>query len=212
MWDEGLLPQNSGHLPGMSRKIRADFRGIPAKMTSRKKAGKTTNKLLDVVLPERRRGRPSKIGASEVSGRACNYRLIFSQTWDKIGESLLKARNEEDVLNAFDGTPYRREFQHLASLVLTVLRDKDFPRKRKEAQTIFLAESLAARGDVAPRTSRDICARERKREQSKTRHHIIRYEFYVECSCGYKGPAKDNACRKCRAEIIRPISGSDVIF
>lgn len=181
-------------------------------MAKREKSKKQPNNLLDVVFPKRRRGRPNRAGASEVAGRAYNYRNIFSQTWDKVGEPLLKAQTEEDVLCAFEGTPYKNEFRDLTSLILSVLRDKDFPKKRTEAQTIFLAESLAARGDVLPRTSRDICARERRREQAKSPHHIIRHEFYIECSCGYKGPARDSACRKCGAEIIRPILGSDLIF
>lgn len=104
-------------------------------------------------------------------------------------------------MRAFDGTPYKNEFESLPSLIFQVLREKDFPKRDTEAQTIFLAESLAARGEVSPRTSRDICAKARKREQAKSSNHIIRHEFYVECTCGYKGPALDNACRKCGTEI-----------
>ena len=46
--------------------------------------------------------------ASEVSGRAYNYRLIFNQTWDRIGERLLKAQTEEEVIQAFEETPINR--------------------------------------------------------------------------------------------------------
>ena len=189
-------------MPGSRVKFSSDFRRIPAKMASRKRPKKEANNLLDTAFPHRGRGRPNIVRASEVSGRAHNFRLIFSETWDQIGGKLLNAQTEEDVIGAFQGTPYGAEFAPLASLVLSVLREKDFPKKRREAQTIFLAESLAARGEVTLRSSRDICARERQREQAKSRHHIIRHEFYVECSCGYKGPARDNACCKCRAEII----------
>jgi hypothetical protein len=177
-------------------------------MSARKKSKSEGNKLLDVVFPKRGRGRPYKVLASEVSGRAYNYRLIFSQTWEKIGDKLLRSQTDEDVIRSFETTPYQWEFQALAPLILQVLHENDFPKKRAKAQTIFLAESLAARGEVSPRTSRDICAKARKQEAAKSRHHIIRYEFYVECSCGYKGPARDNACRKCGAEIIRPLSMS----
>lgn len=72
------------------------------------------------------------------------------------------------------------------------LHDPRFP-KRQQARINFLADSLAGLGRVTPRSSRDICARERAKERAKSRHKIIRYEFYVECSCGYKGPARDNA-------------------
>jgi hypothetical protein len=175
-------------------------------MSARRKSANEGNKLLDAVFSKRGRGRPYKVLASEVTGRAYNYRLIFSQIWDQVRDRLLNAQAEEDVLGAFETTPYKREFQDLTGLILRVLRDKEFPKKNRRAQTIFLAESLAARGEVSPRTSRDICAKARKQEAAKARHHIIRYEFYVECSCGYKGPARDNACRKCGAEVIRPLT------
>jgi hypothetical protein len=171
-------------------------------MTTRRKSSRQTKKLLDVAFPKRGRGRPYKVIASEVSGRAYNYRLILSQTWDQIGKQLLVAQKEEDVVRVFEGTPYTGEFRSLTSLILRVLREKDFPKKRRRAQIIFLAESLAARGEVTPRSSRDICAKARQLDEAKSRHHIIRHEFYIECSCGYKGVARDNACRKCGAEII----------
>ena len=142
--------------------------------------------------------------ASEVSGRAYHYRLIFSQIWDKIGGSLLMAQTEEEVIRAFEGTAYKGEFERLPSLILQVLRERGFPKRGREAQANFLADSLAARGEVSPRTSRDICGKERAKQRAKSLHKIIRKEFYIECTCGYKGPALDNACRKCGAEI--PIS------
>lgn len=142
-----------------------------------------------------------KMAASEVTGRAYNYRLVFSQVWEKVSERLLKAQTEEEITLAFEGTPYKQEFEPLASLVLQVLREPDFPKHEPGAQANFLAESLAARGALTPRSSRDICARERARQRAKSPHRIIRHEYYVECSCGYKGPARNNACRKCGAEI-----------
>jgi hypothetical protein len=170
-------------------------------MPKSKKPAKKPQNPLDRSPQKRGRGRPYKIRASEVSGRAYNYRLIFNQTWDGLGEQLLKAKTEEEVLQAFERTSYKNEFAALASLILEVLRDQDFPKRDKEARINFLADSLAARGIVTPRTSRDICARERARERGKSAHRILRHEFYVECSCEYKGPARNNACRKCGAEI-----------
>jgi len=29
----------------------------------------------------------------------------------------------------------------------------------------------------------------------------LRFEYYVECSCRYKGPSLDHACPKCGAKI-----------
>ena len=86
----------------------------------------------------------------------------------------------------------------MAELVLRVLRDTKFPKMRA-AQGNFLADSLAGLGWISPRRSRDICAEERAKE--KRAHHIIRYEVYVECSCGYKGRSWSHACPKCGARI-----------
>jgi hypothetical protein len=33
--------------------------------------------------------------------------------------------------------------------------------------------------------------------EAKLKHVIVRREYYIECSCGYKGPALDGACRDC---------------
>jgi hypothetical protein len=170
-------------------------------MPKSKKPPKKRQNPLDTASEKRGRGRPYKIRASEVSGRAYNYRLIFNQTWDVLGEQLLNAKTEGEVLQTFERTSHENEFAALTSLILKVLRDQDFPKRDKEARINFLADSLAGRGIVTPRTSRDICARERARERGKSMHRILRHEFYVECSCGYKGPARDNACRKCGAEI-----------
>ncbi len=141
--------------------------------------------------------------ASEIWGRAENYRGIFKYIWGRLRTPLLKAKTEDEVIQAFEkhGQPNAREFvSYLAGLILEVIRDPNFP-KRPEPQMHFLADSIAALGRVSPRRSRDIAAQERARYRAKTKHHILCHEFYVECSCGYKGPARDNACRKCGAEI-----------
>ncbi len=188
-------------------KFRAGFQEIPAKMPKRKKSIKKSRKPLDTYSGKRGRGRPPKMYASEVSGRAYNYRLIFDQIWDTAGEQLLSAKTEEEVIQAFEDIVYERDFAPIASLILQVLRDPDFPKRDRQAQVNFLADSLAARGAVTPRTSRDICERERAKQRRKSPHKILRHEFYVECSCGYKGPAHDNACRKCGAEIPPSLGG-----
>lgn len=170
-------------------------------MAERKKATKKSQNPLDTFSEKRGRGRPYKIRASEVVGRAYNYRIIFGQIWDKLKEPLLKATTEEEVLGAFEQTTYKQEFAPMGSLILSVLREPEFPKRDRQARIGFLADSLAARGVVTPRSSRDICTRERARERRKSTHKILRHEFYIECSCGYKGPARDSACRKCGAKI-----------
>lgn len=138
---------------------------------------------------------------SEIRGRADNFRFIFGQVWDRLWPRLLRATTDQGVIDSFleCATPYAQEFvPALANLIFRVLRDPKFP-KRREAQINFFADSLAALGYVAPRSSRDICQKERTKE--KRAHHILRYEFYVECSCGLKGRSRDHACPKCGAEI-----------
>jgi len=115
----------------------------------------------------------------------------------------LAARNDEEVTKAFrsQAQPYTSEFvPRLAGDILEVLGQKKFPKKPR-AQIKFLANSLAGRPNVEARTSRDICAKGLAEEKAKSPHKIVRKEFYVECSCGFKGPALDNACRKCGAQI-----------
>jgi len=178
-------------------------------MPKRKSVLENPKRTLDAFSGKRARGRPYKVRASEVSGRAYNYRLIFGQTWKVLGEPLLAAKTEDEALQAFERTAYKDEFSHITALVLAVLSDPVFPKRNKEARINFLADSLAGRGVVSPRTSRDICGKLRAKERAKSQYKILRKEFYIECSCGYKGPARDNACRKCAAEI--PLSFDELL-
>jgi hypothetical protein len=96
--------------------------------------------------------------------------------------------------------PYAGEFvPQLSSDILKLRNDPDFPQ-RAIPQIRFLARSLAGRGTLSFRTSRDICEKAAGQKELKSPHRILRREFYIECSCGYKGPALDNNCRKCGAE------------
>jgi hypothetical protein len=183
---------------------------IPAKRVKHKKASKKDNKPLDTISEKRRRGRHPKVIASWVRGRADNYRWILNQIWNQVGPRLLQAETREDVVRSFEDTEvggYAVQFVILADLILKVVRDPDFPKRSREARINFLADSIAGDLSVTPRTARDICARERAR--IKRAHHIIRYEFWIECSCGYKGRSKNHACPKCEATI--PL-GSDSLF
>jgi hypothetical protein len=80
-----------------------------------------------------------------------------------------------------------------SKLVFQVVSDRRFPQHRSESQISFLANSLGANGKVKPRRSREIC----RKERSKPQYKIVRKEFYIECTCGYSGPARDGACREC---------------
>lgn len=120
-----------------------------------------------------------------------------------LGTPLIAAETEEQVAEAFRsyGRPYDTEFvPRLATDILDVKSEKKFP-KRVIPQIKFLANSLARRPNVESRTSRDICAKALAEEKARSPHKILRKEFYIECSCGFKGPALNDACRKCGAEI-----------
>ncbi len=173
---------------------------------------KILKKPLDSFPEKPGRGRPARVRASEIVGRAANFRWIFGQVWDRLWPLLSEAKTEEAVMTALqDGAqPYARDFVNLAPLILSIVCDRRFP-KRREPQINFLADSLAGVGVVTPRRSRDVCAQWRSREKDAIRaHRIIRYEFYVECTCGYKGRSKDHACAKCGAAIEFPVSISTV--
>ena len=168
-------------------------------MENNKKERKKSKKALDMFSPKRPPGRPPTVSASAVTNRADNWRGIFAHVWESFWPLFSNAQSEDDVHEAVQkAREYEGEFESLATLMLEVRHDPNFP-KRKEAQINFLADSLAGLGTVTPRSSRDICAKERvKRNRA---HHIIRYEYYVVCSCGYEGPSANHACLMCGATI-----------
>lgn len=172
-------------------------------MPKHQKLNRRPENAIDTFSKKRERGRPQRIPRSWVIGRADNYRDCLARVWPKLSDTLLAAQTEEQAIAAFEnyGQPYAGEFvPRLAPDILALIRDPNFP-KRPKAQIGFLADSIAGRPNVEFRTSRDICVKERAIRRVKSPHKIVRKEFYVECSCGYKGPGRDNACRECGAEI-----------
>lgn len=170
-------------------------------MQKRTEPAKKTKNALDSFPMKRGRGRPPRVRPSEIRGRADNYRFIFNQVWGRLWPGLSRARTDQEVIDVFvaEAQPYAPNFMpSLATLVFQIVREPKFP-KTEDARISFLADSLAGLGYVSPRSSRDICQKERTRE--KRAHHIIRYEVYVECSCGYKGRSCNLACRQCGTEI-----------
>lgn len=174
-----------------------------ASLHGRSKAQEKINFPLDKDSEKQRRGPKPRIPASWVRGKADNYCWILDQLWYRIWPGLSTAQTRQDVVNSFSGSnispAYSLEFVTLADLILKVVRDPKFPRRRREAQISFLADSIAGYGMFTPRSSRDICERERAR--IKQVHRILRYEYYIECSCSYKGPSRNHACPMCEAEI-----------
>jgi len=185
-----------------SVKFKLEKPKTSAKVKKEDRTPKKEKLPLDTFLEKRPRGRPVKIKASWVRGRADNYRLILDQIWNRISPRLLKAQTREDVIRSYEGADigaYALEFVQLADLILHVLNERKFPKQSRKAQINFLADSIGGHGVIAPRSSRDVCEKERAR--IKRIHHILRYEFWVHCSCGYKGRSLNHACPKCEAEI-----------
>jgi hypothetical protein len=149
-----------------------------------------------------------KVVPSAVRGRADNWRHSLARLWPDLEAPLLAAESAEEVSKAFEAAmPGSNEFPPHAELFLRVLKDRRFP-KRKKARINFLADSTAGLGLVTPRRSRDICAEERT--EATERHQVLRYEYWIECSCGYKGVSQNHSCKKCGAEILFPILGSEM--
>ncbi len=144
---------------------------------------------------KRGRGRPPKIDPSTVVGAADTYRTWFPQFWPKLGPRLLAAESSREVSTALRelAAGVSASLVPYSELIFKIVRDPNFPTARSGSQIHFLADSLGGQGFVTPRRSREICAEER----SKVRHVIVRQEYYIECSCGYTGPALDGACRDC---------------
>lgn len=173
------------------------------KMARFKKPASASEDPLDKASGKRGKGRPQQIPREWVSGHSKNYRYQLTEVWPRLSGPLVNAKAEEQIVSVFQehGQPYTSEFvPRLASDNLELIRDPDFP-KTADARIGFLADSLAGRPNVSFRSSRDICGKERAKECAKSPHKIIRKEFYIECTCNYKGPALDNACRKCGAQI-----------
>ena len=95
--------------------------------------------------------------------------------------------------------PYALDLIRLADMILQVVHDPKFPKRKREAQINFLADSIGGswRGYAA------ILTRHLRKGTAriKSAHRILCYEYYIECSCGYKGHSRNHACPKCEAQI-----------
>lgn len=142
-----------------------------------------------------------------VAARADHLLRLLSDTRDCLDwENLLRAQSVHDVRKALGSKEWAHEMKELwkytenGLLFLDWLRERKFPRFERRAQMRHFAESIAApsfgyRGKISLRRSRDLCWKEREHGT------ILRVEYYIECSCRYKGPVKDQKCPRCGAEI-----------
>jgi len=63
---------------------------------------KKEKKALDTFSEKRGKGRPFKVKASSVRGRADNYRGTLDTVWDRVAPRLLKVQTREDVVRSFE--------------------------------------------------------------------------------------------------------------
>ena len=137
-----------------------------------------------------------------MQARSQHLRRCLDQVWSDLAPRLFAAKNATDVKLAFESDPIRLApigaMPSWYAVIPKILRERTFPKTRA-AQVRFLADSLAGWGEISPRRSRDLCAEARAQATNATR--ILRYEFYVVCSCGYKGPSLNHACQKCGARV-----------
>ncbi len=155
-----------------------------------------------------RRGRHPLIEPWKVLLWADRYERDLLACQSKVDwERLRLAGDHDDVVGAFARVPEDQRplgFTQIIPLILDTVRSRGFPKRSRKAQIYFLADSLGGLGEVTPRRSRDICDRERR--NPKPRNSVTRCEFYIECTCGYRGPALNNACPKCKTPIpITPL-------
>ena len=162
---------------------------------------KKVQNTLDMVLPKRGRGRPG-VYKKEIQARAFYYRQTIQNHWDELEEPFLKAESEDEFKRLMENVAVSllSEFgPRLFPLLQKTRNDLKFPKK-KSTQAIFFADSLAGKGRVTPRRSRDIVAEDRKEKRKK--HKIIRRDYYIECTCGYEGPAHHGACPGCGTKTL----------
>lgn len=149
----------------------------------------------DKPKESRGRGRPPHIGRAIVVGQANHYRVVLPHYWSKLRPRLMAAQSPQEIARVVreEAAGISESLSPFSELILQIVRDPRFPRVRATSQIHFLADSLGGQGLVTARRSREICARERR----KVRHVIVRREYYIECSCGYEGPARGGACPTC---------------
>lgn len=184
-----------------TRKVPHNSRPTVPKSSAQLAKGNKRSKSL-LTASEKKRGPRPKIRPSEVVNRAYDLRLTFDLAGKQLDWSkVLTAQSQQEVVAAFGQMEesYRRKFLYKPELILECLKDPKFPKQDRKAQEEFIADSLAGDGRISIRRSRDICGEDRTKE--KRQGKILRREFYIECSCGYEGPALRDACPDCGALV-----------
>ncbi len=128
-------------------------------------------------------------------------RLLHAKTLEDVRKAFLKAEGSHDLRTLWD-------FTEGGGLILDWVRERKWPKFESQARIRHLAKSigapsLAGRGKISLRRSRDLCSEKAARlpGRQRVKGTILRVEPYIECSCRYKGPAEDQKCPRCGAEI-----------
>lgn len=175
-------------------------RGISAKLGS---GQKTANRALTAF--EQTRGRKRRIHPENVVRAANDLLKILGVCRDQIDWGKLEiAKTEEQAASAFERVPSpdRERLNLWLAAIPEWAQEGKFPKSNLDRKMRHLADSVAAEGFLTPRRSRDVCLEERKRQAQLGM--ILRREFYIECSCGYQGPAKGGGCRQCGTNRLSP--------
>jgi len=176
---------------------------MSADMKKSKKSLNNPEIALDTVSRKPKRGRRG-VNPHMVFASVFPYTAHLKASWNEIKEPILKAKSAQEIkaiIESTTNTTLKNQLAGIEDKVYEVVHEKKFPTREK-AQIRFLAESLAGCYSVSTRRSRDICAEMRLKEKVQTR--IIRKEFYIECTCGYQGPAKYGKCARCGTGEIDP--------
>lgn len=141
-----------------------------------------------------------------------NYILkVVRSLHDRIAWDVLEAaRTTAEAESAIAKVPpfYRKILKERLAAILRWVQEGKFPKKNLERKMRHLADSIAGDVLLSPRRSRDICYEHRKQPESEKVGMILRREFYIECTCGYRGPAARGACARCGTRKPSP----DLLF
>jgi hypothetical protein len=184
------LPQNS---PPVSR-------GISVKLRSGQKNANTA-----LTTSGKTRGRKRRIHPENVLRAANELLKILELCNNQMDWGKLEiAKTKEEITSVFERVPppYRERLNLWRATILEWVLEGKFPKTNLERKMRHLAESVAAEGFLTPRRCRDVCLEERKRQAKLGM--ILRREYYIECTCGYRGPAKGGGCPKCGTKRLSP--------
>jgi len=153
-----------------------------------------------LTASQEKRGRKQVLKPEIVVEHADYVLKVVASLQDRIAwDKLEAARTEAEVESAIARVPpfYREILRERLAAILMWVREGKFPKKNLERKMRHLADSVAGDVHYSPRRSRDICYEYRKRPVSKQVGMILCREYYIECTCGYRGPASRGACARC---------------